>query len=52
MIGPQKAAIFMLALDAEHSQVLFEMMDDEKIWKTKPAFLRITRKAHYLAPSD
>lgn len=31
MIGPQKAAIFMLALDAEHSQVLFEMMDDEEI---------------------
>ncbi len=31
MIGPQKAAIFMLALDAEHSKVLFEMMDDEEI---------------------
>jgi flagellar motor switch protein FliG len=31
MIGPQKAAIIMLALDAEHSQVLFEMMDDEEI---------------------
>jgi len=29
--GPQKAAIFMLALGEEHSSKLFEMMDDEEI---------------------
>ncbi|MCG8510142.1 MAG: flagellar motor switch protein FliG [Rhodospirillales bacterium] len=29
--GPQKAAIFMLALGQEHSAKLFEMMDDEEI---------------------
>jgi len=31
MSGQEKAAIFMLSLEAEHSQVLFEMMDDEEI---------------------
>ena len=29
--GPQKAAIFMLALGQEHSSHLFELMDDEEI---------------------
>ena len=29
--GPQKAAIFLLALGQEHSSVLFEKMDDEEI---------------------
>ena len=29
--GPQKAAIFMLALGEEHSTKLFEMMDNEEI---------------------
>ena len=29
--GPEKAAIFMLALGDEHSAALFEMMDDEEI---------------------
>jgi flagellar motor switch protein FliG len=31
LTGPQKAAIFMLALGEEHSSKLFEMMDDEEI---------------------
>jgi flagellar motor switch protein FliG len=31
LTGPQKAAIFMLALGEEHSTKLFEMMDDEEI---------------------
>ncbi len=29
--GPQKAAIFMLALGEKHSTLIFEMMDDEEI---------------------
>src|SRR3990167_6443826 len=29
--GPQKAAVFMLALGQEHSATLFEKMDDEEI---------------------
>ena len=29
--GPQKAAVFMLALDQENAAQLFEMMDDEEI---------------------
>ncbi|MDP6574784.1 MAG: flagellar motor switch protein FliG, partial [Rhodospirillales bacterium] len=28
LTGPQKAAIFMLAVGEEHSAKLFEMMDD------------------------
>ena len=31
MSGPQKAAVFMLALDQENAAQLFEMMDDEEI---------------------
>ena len=31
LTGPQKAAIFMLAVGEEHSAKLFEMMDDEEI---------------------
>lgn len=31
LTGPQKAAIFMLALGEDHSAKLFEMMDDEEI---------------------
>ena len=31
LTGPQKAAIFMLALGQEHSAALFELMDDEEI---------------------
>ena len=31
LTGPQKAAIFMLAIGDEHSAKLFEMMDDEEI---------------------
>jgi len=31
LTGPEKAAIFMLALGEEHSSKLFEMMDDEEI---------------------
>ena len=31
LTGPQKAAIFMLAVGDEHSAKLFEMMDDEEI---------------------
>ncbi len=31
LTGPQKAAIFMLAVSDEHSAKLFEMMDDEEI---------------------
>ena len=31
LTGPQKAAIFMLAVGEEHSSKLFEMMDDEEI---------------------
>ena len=31
LTGPQKAAIFMLALGEEHSSKLFELMDDEEI---------------------
>lgn len=31
LAGPQKAAIFMLALGQQHSSKLFEMMDDEEI---------------------
>ena len=31
LTGPQKAAIFMLALGEEHSAKLFEMMDDEEL---------------------
>jgi len=31
LTGPQKAAIFMLALGEDHSARLFEMMDDEEI---------------------
>lgn len=31
LTGPQKAAIFMLALGEEHSAKLFEIMDDEEI---------------------
>jgi len=31
LTGAQKAAIFMLSLNREHSAKLFEMMDDEEI---------------------
>ena len=31
LMGPEKAAIFMLALGSEQSAKLFEMMDDEEI---------------------
>jgi len=31
LAGPEKAAIFMLALGDDHSAALFEMMDDEEI---------------------
>ena len=29
--GPQKAAMFMLAIGEEHAAKMFEMMDDEEI---------------------
>ena len=39
--GPQKAATFMLALDADNARLLFDMMDDEEIRELSQAMANL-----------